>query len=311
MILSASRRTDLPNYYADWFFRRLQEGFVLVRNPMNPHQISRIALSPAVVDCIVFWTKNPENMLPRLGELSAYPYYFQFTLTGYGRDIEPHLPDKKNCLIPVFQSLAAHIGKERVVWRYDPILLNARYTVPYHLNAFEQIAGHLCGYTEKVVISFVDLYVKTKRNTEELSICPPEGGTLFSMVQQMVQIAARSGMTVETCAESLDLWALGVQRGSCIDPRLIERITGYPLRGAKDRNQRAACGCMESVDIGAYHTCRNGCKYCYANFSPERVANTVRRYTESSSLLCGQVGPQDVITERPVHSLRDIQLQFF
>ena len=105
MILSASRRTDIPNYYMDWFLHRVQEGFVYVRNPINPHQISRISLSPSVVDCIVFWTKNPENMLPHLGELAAYPYYVQFTLTSYGRDIEPNLPDKKNRLIPTFQAL--------------------------------------------------------------------------------------------------------------------------------------------------------------------------------------------------------------
>ena len=165
MILSASRRTDIPNYYMDWFLHRVQEGFVYVRNPINPHQISRIALSPSVVDCIVFWTKNPENMLPHLGELAAYPYYVQFTLTSYGRDIEPNLPDKKDRLIPAFQSLSAIIGKERVVWRYDPIFLNRRYTVSYHLAAFSEIARRLRGYTERVVISFIDLYAKTKRNT--------------------------------------------------------------------------------------------------------------------------------------------------
>ena len=251
MILSASRRTDLPNYYVNWLIHRLQEGFVLVRNPMNPHQISRIPLSPSVVDCIVFWTKNPENMLSRLGDLSAYPYYFQFTLTSYGRDIEPYLPSKKDCLIPVFQSLAARIGKDRMVWRYDPILLNMRYTVSYHLDAFAQIAERLRGCTEKVVISFVDLYSKTQRNTRGLSITPPQGKVLLNMVQHLVRIAANNGMVVETCSETIDLQDLGVQHGHCIDARQIERIIGVPLRGKKDRNQRVTCGCMESIDIGA------------------------------------------------------------
>lgn len=182
MILSASRRTDIPNYYMDWFLRRIREGYVDVRNPINPHQISRIALSPSVVDCIVFWTKNPENMLPHLGELAAYPYYVQFTLTSYGRDIEPNLPDKKDRLIPTFQALSSKIGKERVVWRYDPIFLNQRYTVSYHLAAFSEIARRLRGYTERVVISFIDLYAKTKRNTAGLFLSPPEGDTLFYML---------------------------------------------------------------------------------------------------------------------------------
>ena len=164
-----------------------------------------------MVDCIVFWTKNPENMLSRLGDLSAYPYYFQFTLTSYGRDIEPYLPNKKDCLIPVFQSLAARIGKDRMVWRYDPILLNMRYTVSYHLDAFAQIAERLRGCTEKVIISFVDLYSKTQRNTRGLSITPPQGKVLLNMVQHLVRIAANNGMVVETCSETIDLQDLGVQ----------------------------------------------------------------------------------------------------
>lgn len=309
MILSASRRTDIPNYYMEWFLHRIREGYAYVRNPMNPHQISRISLSPSVVDCVVFWTKNPENMLPHLEALEAYPYYVQFTLTGYGRDIEPNLPDKKNRLIPTFQALSSKIGKERVVWRYDPLFLSQRYTVSYHLAAFAEIARCLRGYTERVVISLIDLYAKTKRNTAGLSLSPPEGDTLLYMAGRMAHIAKENGMMIESCAESCDLLAVGVQHGSCIDPRLIERITGCPLRAAKDRNQRAACGCAESIDIGAYHTCRNGCKYCYANFSPKKVADTVRLYAEYAPLLCGTVGPQDSIAERPVHSLKDIQLR--
>ena len=137
MILSVSRRTDVPNYYSDWFINRLKEGFLYVRNPMNIHQISRINLSPEVIDCIVFWTKNPANMLGKLEYLQDYAYYFQFTLTGYGRDIEPNLPDKRKELIPAFQKLSEKIGKEKVIWRYDPILLSDKYTADYHLRAFE------------------------------------------------------------------------------------------------------------------------------------------------------------------------------
>ena len=160
-----------------------------------------------------------------------------------------------------------------------------------------------------MVISFIDLYAKTKRNTAGLFLSPPEGDTLFYMTGQMAQIAQENGMMIESCAESCDLQAVGVQHGSCIDPHLIERIIGCPLHAAKDRNHRAACGCLESTDIGAYHTCRNGCNYCYANFSPEKVADTVRLYAEHAPLLWGTVGPQDQITERPVRSLKDIQLR--
>ena len=140
MIISASRRTDIPNYYSEWFYNRIKEGFLYVRNPMNAHQISEIKITPEIVDCIVFWTKNPLPMMSRLDELKDYPYYFQFTLTGYGKDVEANLPNKKTEMIPVFQELAEKIGKEKVIWRYDPIFFSDRYAKEYHLKAFQSIA---------------------------------------------------------------------------------------------------------------------------------------------------------------------------
>ena len=168
MILSASRRTDIPNYYSEWFFNRIKEGYAYVRNPVNPRQISEILLTPDVVDCIVFWTKNPAQMMARLGELSAYNYYFQFTLTGYGKDIERGVPHKKERMLPIFRELSQMIGKERVIWRYDPIIINDKYTTEYQISAFRQIAQALDGFTEKVVISFVDIYSKIKKNMERI-----------------------------------------------------------------------------------------------------------------------------------------------
>ena len=170
MIISASRRTDIPTYYSEWFFNRLREGYVLVRNPMNARQISRISLSPEAVDGIVFWTKNPVPMLSRLGELEPYPYYFQFTLTAYGRDVEPNLPGKNGVLIPAFQELSRMAGRERVVWRYDPIFLSDRYTVEYHCRYFRVLAAKLGEYTEKCTVSFLDFYRSTARNMRSLHI---------------------------------------------------------------------------------------------------------------------------------------------
>ena len=170
MILSASRRTDIPNYYSEWLVRRFRAGFLCVKNPMDHRQVSRIALNPDVIDCIVFWTKNPVPMFSYLDEFSRYMYYFQFTLTGYGKEIEPGLPDKKKVLIPAFRELADRIGGERVIWRYDPIFLSDRYTVDYHVKAFAQIAEALAGKTQRVVISFLDVYEKTKRNMKGIHI---------------------------------------------------------------------------------------------------------------------------------------------
>ena len=311
MILSVSRRTDIPNYYSDWFVNRIKEGFLYVRNPMNAHQISKIDLSPDVVDCIVFWTKNPANMLEKLEYLKDYIYYFQFTLTGYGKDIEPNLPDKRKELIPTFRTLSKKIGKEKVIWRYDPILISKRYTMDYHLKAFEEIANSLADYTERVVISFVDLYTKTQRNTKKLDIRQMTSDEMISMAAQMAQIASKYNLVVESCAEQIDLQNVGVQHGSCIDKKLVEKIIGCKLIVEKDKNQREACGCFESVEVGAYNTCLNGCKYCYANFNDEKVKENVRLYNQTSPLLCGNINLEDKITDRKVKSFKDAQLSFF
>ena len=156
MIISASRRTDIPTYYSEWFFNRLHEGYVLVRNPMNIHQVSKITLNPDVVDGIVFWTKNPTPMLDKLDQLNDYTYYFQFTLNAYGRDVETGVPSKNNVIIPAFQKLSDKIGPERVIWRYDPIFISKIYTIDYHLHYFEQLAKRLSPYTKKCTISFLD-----------------------------------------------------------------------------------------------------------------------------------------------------------
>lgn len=310
MILSVSRRTDIPNYYSDWFITRIKEGFLYVRNPMNAHQISKIDLSPEVIDCIVFWTKNPANMIDKLEDLQKYMYYFQFTLTGYGKDVEPNLPNKREELIPTFKRLSGKIGKERVIWRYDPILISKRYTINYHLKAFEEIAGSLAAYTEKVVISFVDLYSKTLRNTRELDIRQITNEEMIEVAGEMAQIASKYNLIIETCAEQINLQEAGIQHGSCIDKKLIERLLGCKLIAEKDKNQREACGCFESVEVGAYNTCLNGCKYCYANFNGSKVEDHVKLYNRNSALLCGNISSDDRITERKMKSMKDNQIRF-
>lgn len=310
MILSVSRRTDIPNYYSDWFVNRIKEGFVYVRNPMNAHQISRIELSPDVVDCIVFWTKNPANMMEGLEHLREYAYYFQFTLTGYGKDMEPNLPDKRKELIPTFQRLSEKIGKEKVIWRYDPILLNGRYTMEYHLKAFEEIAHELSGYTEKVVISFVDFYTKIQHHMKQLGVRQMTKEEMITLARSMVQIAAKYHLGMETCAEQIDLQHMGISHGSCIDKKLVERIVGCKLSAEKDKNQRNDCGCVESVEVGAYHTCLNGCRYCYANLNDAMVRESVKRYDPYSELLCGCCAPDDRVTDRKMRSWKDIQISF-
>lgn len=310
MILSVSRRTDIPNYYSDWFYNRIKEGFVCVRNPMNPHQVSRITLSPEVVDCIVFWTKNPAPMLERMDELSSYQYYFQYTLTGYGKDVECNLPNKKEVLIPAFQSLAEKIGNNRVVWRYDPILFNEVYTPEYHRNAFRQIAEALNGYTDQCVISFVDNYAKNKASMKALGTYELSQVELLAFTRELCRTANANGIRVVSCAEQMDLSECGVEHGSCIDKGRIEEILGCSIEVNRDKNQRPECGCVESIDIGTYNTCKSACKYCYANHSVESVIRSAEKYDLYSPLLCGTITDEDRITERKVVSLKQSQLSF-
>ena len=285
MIISASRRTDIPSYYADWFYNRIKEGYVCVRNPMNVHQISRISLSPDVIDGIVFWTKNPRPMMNRLDLLQNYMYYFQFTINSYGQDIEASIPSKNDIIIPTFKELSDMIGSERVIWRYDPILLTEKYSIDYHIRYFEEIAKRLSGYTEKCIISFVDLYRNTKNNTKDLGLLPLETAAMYEIAHRMSEIALKYGIKMESCAEKINLEQFGIAHGHCIDCSLFERLLGCRLDLDKDKNQREECGCMASIDIGMYNTCKNGCKYCYANYSANTVAKHYAEHNPTSPLI--------------------------
>lgn len=311
MIISASRRTDIPAYYSEWFSNRLKEGYVLVRNPMNTHQISRVSLSPEFVDGIVFWTKNPAPMLKRLNQFEQYNYYFQFTLTAYGPDIERNLPSKNQVIIPAFQQLSKEIGKERVVWRYDPIFINDRYTIEYHCRYFEILASKLAPYTEKCTVSFIDLYKKTEYNMKPMKIQTVTSDQQIELLQRFVEKAKKYKISIDTCAEISDFTDIGVFPAHCIDRERFEKIGKCRLHVGKDKNQRSECGCIESIDIGAYDTCQNGCLYCYANSSKSSVNNNCKQHDCQSPLLFGELDEKDIVRERSVRSFADRQMTLF
>ncbi|MGE5507009.1 MAG: DUF1848 domain-containing protein [Chitinophagales bacterium] len=277
MIISASRRTDIPAFYAEWFMRRLREGFCLVPNPFNANQVSRVSLRPEEVDVLVFWTKDPAPLLPHLPELDrlGYRYYFQYTVNAYGRDLEPNLPPLP-ARVETFRRVSEHVGPERVIWRYDPIIL-ANFTDPgFHRDGFGRLLDALAGYTRKVVISLVDFYQKTDRRLSQLEAAgwrfdksgPEENPALRQLLAWMSRAAADRGLVIESCAEAFDLAELGIRPGRCIDDRLIEQLWGLHFH-KKDPGQRAACGCVTSRDIGISDTCLHGCRYCYATRNPE------------------------------------------
>lgn len=248
MIISASRRTDIPALFSEWFYDKVGKGFVLLKNPYNPLQVGRVTLAPDKVDGFVFWTKNAAPMLKRISEIEMFKYYFQFTITPYGREIERNIPDKREVVIPAFKK----IGADKVIWRYDPVFMNAWYTWDYHIKAFTKLAEELEGYTHKAVMSFIDSYRTV--DLRPLNIQPLTKEQQIEFAQQLSEIATAHGITLTSCAEDL-----GIEHSCCIDGRMFGVVK------PKDRNQRGLCGCVESVDIGAYSTCSNGCAYCYAN----------------------------------------------
>jgi len=311
MIISASRRTDIPTYYSDWFYNRIKEGFVLVRNPMNIHQVSKIGLSPDVVDGIIFWTKNPIPMMDRIDEIKNYPYYFQFTLNAYSKDVEPNVPSKNEIIIPAFRKLSQKIGKEKVVWRYDPIFFNENYTIAYHCKYFEALANKLYKYTDKCTVSFIDYYRNTERNTKPLNIVNATLEQKLELMGKFSDIASNYGLPIDTCAEEIDLCKFGITHAHCIDKERLEKVGGYPLNIEKDKNQRLECGCVASVDIGMYNTCKNGCLYCYANYSAKTVHNNFGKHIVNSTLISGVLTEEDIVKERRLTSCRNCQMNLY
>ena len=309
MILSVSRRTDIPAFYSEWFYNRLKEGFVYVRNPMNIHQVSKVILSPEVVDCIVFWSKNPWPMLSRLDELKDYMYYFQYTINAYDKGMELSVPRKEG-IINTFKELSDRIGPKRVIWRYDPILLTEKMDTDYHVKYFEEIAKRLEGFTDTCVISFVDLYKKTQRNLQDTSAREPSMKEMLEMATKLFLIANEYGITVQTCAEEIALETVGIKHGKCIDNALIEDLLGVKLVVSKDPNQRKECGCVQSIDIGEYNTCAHGCRYCYANFKDSVVVKNRLAHDPHSPLLIGTLGADDKVTERKLFSFIKVPEEF-
>lgn len=282
LIISASRRTDIPAFYSEWFINRIRAGFFIKVNPYNPKQRKEISLLPPEVAAIVFWSKNPQPLLEylRLLDQMNYHYLFQFTLNNYGRILEPRVPPLKERLA-TFLRLSERIGPDKVLWRYDPIVVSNINSVEDHLEQFQQIARQLTGYTRQVTVSLVALYDKVQANFKKLTPKSPfriinlraaeEREQLSILAKGLSQIAWESKLRIFSCSEKVDLSEWNISAGSCIDARLMNELFQLDLKVAKDKYQRPECGCVSSVDMGCYDTCNFGCSYCYANTSMKTV----------------------------------------
>jgi hypothetical protein len=301
MIISASRRTDIPAFYSEWFMNRLQEGYCLVPNPFNPTQVARISLVPDDVDAIVFWSKNPAPMLRFLPEVEnlGYRFYFLFTLNHYPKALEPNLPPLEE-RISTFIELSEGLGPGRVIWRYDPIILSNRTDASYHRKTFESLCQQLAGRTQRVITSIVTLYRKTVRNLaplEKLGYAfdqePRSNPETEPLLSHVAKSAAEHGLEIFACAEKRDYTFLGIKPSSCIDAGLIRDLWGIPVSSKEDPGQREHCGCALSRDIGMTDTCPHGCPYCYSNMNPEIALRRYRTHDPGSTALIGSPEPPE------------------
>lgn len=305
MILFASGRTDIPAFYSRWFINRIKAGYVDVRNPYYREHVTRYKLTPDVVDCIVFCTKNPQPILPYIKDLSKFGIYFFVTLTPYGKEIEPNVPEK-SAVIESVRALSDAVGKENVCWRYDPIFVDKTYTAASHMRSFRELAEKLNGVTDRCIISFIDLYEKTKKNfpgVQEVSVSDQK-----FIAQALSVIARQNNMTIESCAEKVDLTAYGVETGCCISKKIIEHAGNVRLLPVSGHSIRPQCACLPTHDIASYNTCPHGCKYCYANYDNATVAKNIKAHDDESSFLIGGAEPGDILKEAKQKSWRDTQL---
>jgi len=271
MIVSVSRRCDIPRFQFDWFMGRVKAGFVEVANPFNSRQIKRVSLVPAGegVDLFVFWTRNPRHILANADELTerGFPFYVMVTVTGYPNVLEPSMV-RASKVLNAMKELARKIGPDRVIWRYDPVLLSSVTDVDFHRVNFNELAQGLAGSVRRVIISMYDEYRESKKRLEAKEKCGElqmldTSGVLPSLLTDFAKSAEAADMEIQSCAEKEDFSSFGIKPGACIDAALIKKLWGMEL-GGKDKNQRPNCLCCKSVDIGAYGICAAHCVYCYA-----------------------------------------------
>lgn len=282
MIINASGRTDIVAYYMNWFVNRWNEGYFDVRNPFNPKLVSRIFVSD--VDMIVFCTKNPLPLLDTI-HLFSVPIQLQVTITGYFKDMEPQVPDKGE-IIACVQKLSSYLGKENVCVRYDPILLNSKYDVDYHIRAFNKLCTILKGYVSKMIVSFVDDYKNVRNN--HLDYHEPSNEEYLKLKETF----EKNDMKIVSCMENK--FQIGDEKDCCISIKYAFERTGKFFKEWKARD----CHCVNMVDVGAYNSCLHGCKYCYANFDSKKIVSNYKMHDVNSSLLIGHLNLDDQVKIR-------------
>lgn len=309
MIINTGGRTDTVNYYGDWLLNRFKEGFVYSRNPFYPDQVYKYILSPDVVDCVVFCSKNYEPILSRFYEIyDRFNVFCFYTITAYGEDIEPKVPDIETSMSTLIK-LSSLVGKEKVAWRYDPVLLTDKYTVESHLKTFDCMAEKLAPYVKLCIFSFVEMYKKLEKNMPE--IIPFTSETKKQILEGFGETSKKYNLKIQTCADSEDYSKYGICTSGCITADILSGSLGVKFKKLPHNGNRKNCRCMPSRDIGAYNTCLNGCKYCYANSDPAVAFKNFPKHNPNSPIMLGNISEQDVIIDGKQESFIEPQQSLF
>ena len=292
-VISASYRTDIPAFYSSKLAEAIKKGSVTIPTKFGMSN-KTVSLKPEDVQVMELWTKNPKPMLNNgsLQTLKDYygnKFYFQYSLNNYDRLLESNIPDDT---IDTFKALSNELGKDRVIWRYDPIIMsegNGPYTVQSHLDNYKNLAQILAPYTNHNVISFVDNYGKLKLTFAKLGLREPTIEEQKALAKGISEINKQYGLDISTCAEGLDLDEFGIRHGACTDPAIIEKLSGEKAL-LKELANRSNCGCAANTDIGAYNTCHNGCTYCYAtNPSIPNIEHTATGFRDLQKYLNSKI----------------------
>lgn len=295
MIINTGGRTDTVQYYTPWLLGRFEEGYVLSRNPLFQNKVTKYELTPDKVDCVVFCSKNYAPILPYISKITErFHTYFHYTITAYGKNIEPGVPDIDESISTLIK-LSEIVGAGRIAWRYDPVLLTNEYTVRRHLEIFERIAARLSGHIDRCIFSFVEMYKKLQTNMPEL--IPLTEKNKDELAAGLGVIASRYQIPIQTCGTNGDYTHYGIAPSGCMTLDMIGRANGIEFRNLKHKGLRQGCHCIESRDIGAYDTCLNGCKYCYANTNPQKARDNYKLHLPESPLLLGRLNPTDTIQQ--------------
>ena len=300
MILNTGLRTDIPGFFSEWFYNRIEDGFVYVRNPYAKNQIYSYRLDPELIDCIIFCTKNPKPMFENLEKIDKFNQYWHITITPYEKEIEPNVPPM-NDVLERFKYLSKKLGKENVTLRYDPIFINEKYTLEKHIESFEYIINSLSGYTTEAIISFIDLYEKTKRNFPQAREVTKD--ERLKIGKEFARIGNENNIRIKTCVEGTELDKFGIDSSGCMTKEVIERAINKNLNIPKQKARNGECYCLLNNDIGEYNTCGHGCLYCYANSNKRLVKRNLKLHDPKSPILIGEIKEDDIIKEMNQKSL--------